>query len=131
MNREIKFRAWNKVINKMVYFDLFSIGTNSPSTELRASIKQTETQDYYDTDFDDGEMENTILTQFTGLKDKNGKEIYEGDILRGNGDWDKPILVKWEGGGFHGVGGYKHVGFNFFNLFEIIGNIYENPELLK
>ncbi len=74
--------------------------------------------------------EGWAVRQFTGLLDKNGKEIYEGDILKGNGDFDKTAIVEWEGGGFHGVGGYKHMGHNFFKDLEIIGNIYENPKLL-
>jgi uncharacterized phage protein (TIGR01671 family) len=74
---------------------------------------------------------NAKLMQFTGLKDKNGKEIYEGDIIVA--DYDKEvrkhrqIIIQWQ------MSHYKN-GWNVGNngeLFEVIGNIYENPELFR
>ena len=78
------------------------------------------------------------LGQYTGLKDKNGVEIYEGDIVRTTsneltGKW-KHKIYKIEFKEINCVAGAKYMGFDFqFNVdeVEIIGNIYENKELLK
>ena len=118
-NREIKFRAWNKEEKRMVYFDanLYEFGKFLVTLE-----------DSLDT------FQNWVFQQYTGLKGKNGKEIYEGDIVRA----------------FH-KGQYNQIGEVFFEKkrpsfrvrfknnkdilvrrdLEVIGNIFENPELLK
>lgn len=85
------------------------------------------------------EIDPKTLDQYTGLKDKNGKEIYEGDVVRiwadpkdyngykghnyiGVVEWDEFIL------GFISSDGH---GLKDFEFIEIVGNIYENPELLN
>lgn len=103
----------------------------------------------------------TGLMQFTGLKDKNGKEIYEGDIVKGvvkfpqllTGDTDENCNFKMAGSVFYddtsfelkviqsmcdedrdGMVNYFSfigIGGEIFDEKEIIGNIYENPELIK
>ncbi len=72
--REIKFRAWNRHNEKFRYFDLFEINKG-----LLCSIDE----------------EDDIPQQYTGLKDKNGVEIYEGDILSSNRNWPKRTEIRW------------------------------------
>src|SRR5690606_12438451 len=86
-------------------------------------------------------LESMIVMQYTGLKDKNGKEIYEGDILAGREVHQDNFfcIVKWGPGGFYGhtVPGYNHFKPITYMMEaegtqynEVIGNIYENPELI-
>ena len=118
--REIKFRAWDK-INK----EMFNV----------ESINFQERRVYKDVvsyrNFNDIE-----LMQYTGLKDKNNKEIYEGEILS-NGNNEKPYKVIFENGSFRAEfeGDFEEYSFDLINIVaqgcEIVGNIYENPELIK
>lgn len=111
--RELKFRAWNTIDNVMVY-DL-----NSPS--LKHGI--LEEDDY-------------ILLQYTGLKDKSGKEIYEGDIFKIIGsshDFIGKVIYSCELAGYFikFEDGEQCGLFEWNELTHIIGNIYENPELME
>lgn len=77
---------------------------------------------------------DVVAMQFTGLKDKNGKEIYEGDIAQemyesGQHSMTSPSVVTWEGSGF--VFKTENAICREPELCEVIGNLYENPELLK
>jgi len=107
MNRDIKFRAW--VDGKRMLLPT--------RTELEISLRGL-TQG---TDF--------ILLQYTGLKDKNGKEIYEGDILEyygamlAKGEPPRISPVVWAGWHWEGIRNWREC--------KVIGNIWENPELLE
>lgn len=129
MNREIKFRAWDG--KKM-----FNCGIRDDGV----------CADFYCSD-EAYIYEKYPIMQYTGLKDKDGKEIYEGDIIKHRDLSKLPIAVMK-----YGIQVtleksqplevmYEHCGFYPFNgwiddankelEWEVIGNIYENPKLLK
>jgi len=110
--REIKFRAWDKEKKEMVYGVWIS-----PDGE--PAINEGHDRWY--------PLEKLAM-QYTGLKDKNGKEIWEGDIVRELKDsWIE--VVEWDDmdSGFKPFNDHREVPI----AFEIIGNIYENPELIN
>ena len=74
--------------------------------------------------------------QFTGLLDRNGKEIYEGDIVRGiwqvnHKDVREGVVNYWEKFGLYGLNDNSSLVSIVWSGCEVIGNIHENPELLK
>lgn len=129
--RTIKFRAWDKT--DKIMFD----APNHPVT-LDGRLLSNDNNDVTD---------NYELMQFTGLFDKNGKEIYEGDIISVpwgfNSDYHFPqmnVIVKWDDDKGNPIAGFIIEPINkaitvwqdfTWRDTEIIGNIYENPELLN
>lgn len=121
-NREIKFRAWDK------------------SGEYFKPLEDDD--DYHFRDYGDGlhlwdkwgECKNVILLQYTGLKDKNGKEIYEGDIVKCHdhptGASDTFGEVYWKDGKWMVTWSMVDLGDYGTAWIEVIGNIHENPSLL-
>ena len=116
--REIKFRAWDK-INK----DMFNV----------ESINFQERRVYKDT-VSYRNFEDIDLMQCTGLKDKNNKEIYEGNIIFLHGRKYK-VIFKTEGARFILKDEFFEMDIPFTNnnneRMEIIGNIYESSELME
>ncbi|MCW6112179.1 YopX family protein [Clostridium sporogenes] len=141
--REIKFRFWDNVINNMYYGEEVSKSKN----ELRHNwYCITKEEGLMVGNVGPSGMDNydLIVMQYTGLKDKNNKEIYEGDILqieiKDKTIKDKIIVsdntvVEYKNCKFGVVWGW-HRDFicldGFYNTdFKIKGNIYGNPELLE
>lgn len=120
MPRAIKFRAWD--VDTKIMFAPFNLLDFIVSNELTQN-KLCPVSIYDD---------EQSLMQFTGLHDKNGKEIYEGDIVRAT-DGAGLCEVKFDSGCFWRVWLERDAkGFlmNSLDEFEVIGNIYENKELL-
>ena len=125
--RIIKFRAWTK--RDKCWCGAFAVHMSglwreSPNNEWTDLSKQDE----------------IVLMQFTGLLDKNGKEIYEGDVVRENNELgisDLHYQIGYKDGHTSMTGCNKgneydrHGIWNMISSIEILGNIYENPELLK
>ena len=119
--REIKFRAYYKA-DKRIYEVLY---LDFASNELRLWDEETEID--FECSFEDVE-----LMQYVGLQDKNGVEIYEGYITKDTYGTQIPMVVTWDDAGFRRFGehnGERYVGY-VKDSCEVIGNIYENPELL-
>lgn len=80
----------------------------------------------------DGSIDRVVMMS-TGLKDINGTEIYEGDIVKNI--YDEIYVVKWFDAGFHLEekynGGFDYFELHFGNNKEVIGNIYENQDLME
>ena len=121
MNREIKFRAFNTrkpfnegLLKEMVYFNL------SDLDEFYICPSET----YFGDD-------ECIIMQFTGLLDKNEKEIYESDLIEfGNAEIGE-VVWDVENAGFRVKNSLHNIRLEGSNYGKVIGNLYENKELLK
>jgi len=115
--REIKFRAWDngEMLNDVIptnYGEIITVHPMINDLKLRKV---------------------DAIMQYTGLKDKNGKEIYEGDIVEKNeGEYSREVIEYGGEQTDYESGGYAYGIFLEWSIdsYIVIGNIYENPELL-
>ena len=119
--REIKFRAWIKEVDEIrevEYINFWKKIISFPNKFCK--------EYYLNADFDEIE-----LIEYTGLKDMKGKEIYEGDILFETFR-EEYFKVVFENGSFRAeVNEYSLDLEDYANICEVVGNIYENPELIE
>jgi len=153
MSREIKFRAWDNYSKSFIEDDEYLIGLNGKFYRM----------DFYSgiENYEDGnliwnELDNITLSQFTGLLDKNGKEIYEGDLLKRFGETKilicdgkeiysphceiskavfvegcfQVVILAQKNSYFGKIPSNPRIFFKPDVYLEVIGNIYQNPELL-
>lgn len=125
MNREIKFRGYavEEMLNSQWIEDAFGV------EDIEYTNGKIST--YLLTPYGDYEVIKKSVGQYTGLKDKTGKEIYEGDIIKYERKGISELLVvEWckDYASFM----FGHIKVEFALRYgEVIGNIYENPELLE
>lgn len=118
--RELKFRAWDSVSKQFVMLEITSGN----------EFVEVQKPDNMDLPFQPkGRFESLEWQQFTGIKDHAGKDIFEGDIIAGG--W----VVTWHNGGLRMhlpniFEGTTYLDFSPSMECEVIGNVYENPELL-
>jgi uncharacterized phage protein (TIGR01671 family) len=138
--REIKFRAWERPSKEMIY--------SKEGRLVIPALVEWRTSDFCllcHVSTGRGHFvtgHSGTLMQFTGLKDKNGKEIYEGDIIRNSMQSARcGYVIEWWDGRFRAIfynHGERIESINYSTPYfdrtddvEVIGNIYENPELIK
>lgn len=127
--REILFRGWNKKNKKWLYGYYFAYrGYHFISPDDKVNPLDT---------YEDYVIDADTVGQYTGLKDANGKRIFEGDIIESNGS---RYVIQYDEEEAKFVAAHEKLSFLMYGINQqwinkwkkvIIGNIHENPELMK
>ena len=150
MNRKIKFRAWDKAYSLMNY--KVQVGnTDYADPNYTCNSIWVDSGDFKTIGWMNADDKCIDLMQFTGLKDKNGKEIYEGDLLtclNAHDDYQSDVFkVTFEDGCFclrilntdtfaTAISLRENISNSLIStdsepIYNVIGNVFENPELLQ
>lgn len=128
-----KFRAWNVHEKKMF--------SNAQLIVWNGNVYANDNSELNVDNLKGWSIDEKYLMQSTGLIDKNGKELFENDVIR-DSDGFEGIVQYDESYGMYGIAylptlsngidmTFEELKDNFRNKFEVIGNIYDNPELVK
>ena len=124
MSREIKFRVWD--IENKEMLNVQELDFEPTFYGGRIAIRPDQYSDYFD-------IEDMILMQYTGFNDRCGKEIYENDIVYVSGE-DENAIIEWDEETARFIIHFDGWIADFDNYYgkelEVMGNIYNNPELL-
>ena len=145
--RKIKVRVWDKKKSVMIYFNRLGVSStgdfwDGKREEVNYEVVADRDIDstkvgYNHSDFNEAiQQDDAEFMLYIGLKNKNGVEIYEGDIFTTHAMKPRVVAYKDAGFGYDAMGDFiGFAGHNHFKMLmaqiEVIGNIYENPELLE
>ena len=134
--REIKFRAWEKALGEMI--PVYDIQFHNPKEEEFEGIRLSPNANQptlINTTSVWRSLDEVVLMQFTGLHDKDGTEIYESDIVNVTHRGDRLDIIEWDNlsAWYHGLTKIRADEKNHPTWIDckVVGNLYQNPELLK
>lgn len=127
MSREIKFKIWDKTFKKFLKDDYESKNVIDRDGNLFMYVLSETFRDLYFYKL----LKNIEISEYTGLKDSKGKEIYEDDIVWNEYDEEYQVIIFDEGE--YKLMGERHIQnlFNNLDYIDVRGNVYENLELVK
>lgn len=128
--KELKFRAWD---GDRYWYNIVPSPIRSRTIDICKEITSHEPEYWNMVDVIEGVK---AVEQYTGLKDKNGKEIYEGDIVTLDGEWEvikdtDCSVITFENGCFRVGDGYENEAGSYLSDWRVIGNVHENANLLE